>query len=60
MTDLPLLSARSLTRLYGSPVEVVRVGGRLIVVGGEDECTDHHVHHGRDDVAPTDPERGAI
>ncbi|GAA3849018.1 metal ABC transporter ATP-binding protein [Brevibacterium ammoniilyticum] len=62
-TPAEVMTTESLTRLYGSPVEVVRVGGRLIVVGGEDECTDHHVHHGRDahaDAAPTDPERGAI
>lgn len=63
-TPAEVMTSESLTRLYGSPVEVVRVGGRLIVVGGEDECTDHHVHH-RGDVhadapAVTETERGSI
>lgn len=36
-----VMNSRTLTALYGSPVEVLRIGGRLVVVGGED---DHHCH----------------
>ncbi|WP_035718526.1 metal ABC transporter ATP-binding protein [Gordonia shandongensis] len=34
-----VMTSRTLTELYGSPVEVLRIGGRLVVLGGED---DHH------------------
>lgn len=54
-TPAEVMTTESLTRLYGSPVEVVQVGGRLIVVGGESECVNHHVHE--DDMSM---ERGAI
>lgn len=54
-TPAEVMTTESLSRLYGSPVEVVRVGGRLIVVGGEAECVDHHVHDGDMTI-----ERGAI
>lgn len=54
-TTAEVMTSASLTSLYGSPVEVVRVGGRLIVVGGEAECVDHHIH---DDDSTV--ERGAI
>ncbi|MDN5806851.1 MAG: metal ABC transporter ATP-binding protein [Brevibacterium sp.] len=54
-TPAEVMTTESLSRLYGSPVEVVRVAGRLIVVGGEAECFDHHVHE--DDMSM---DRGAI
>ncbi len=54
-TPAEVMTTESLSRLYGSPVEVVRVGGRLVVVGGEAECVDHHVHE--DELVP---DRGAI
>jgi zinc/manganese transport system ATP-binding protein len=41
-TPAEVMTTESLSRLYGSPVEVVKVGGRLVVVGGEEECVDHH------------------
>ncbi|EGD55389.1 metal ABC transporter ATP-binding protein [Gordonia neofelifaecis] len=34
-----VMNTQTLTELYGSPVEVLRIGGRLVVIGGED---DHH------------------
>lgn len=44
-TPSQVMTTESLSRLYGSPVEVVRVSGRLVVVGGEEECVDHHHLH---------------
>src|SRR5699024_10187342 len=41
-TPAEVITPEALSRLYGSPVEVVRVGGRLVDVGGEEECVDHH------------------
>ncbi|UVI37010.1 metal ABC transporter ATP-binding protein [Brevibacterium spongiae] len=41
-TPEEVMTTESLSRLYGSPVDVVRIGGRLVVVGGEEECVDHH------------------
>src|SRR5699024_7254106 len=40
-TPAEVMTTESLSRLYGSPVEVVRVGGRLVVVGGEEGWGDH-------------------
>ena len=54
-TPAEVMTTESLSRLYGSPVDVVRVGGRLVVVGGEAECFNHHTHD--DDMSM---ERGAI
>ena len=36
-----VMTSESLSRLYRSPIEVVDVGGRLVIVGGDD----HHPHH---------------
>lgn len=36
-----VMTSESLSRLYRSPIEVVEVGGRLVIVGGDD----HHPHH---------------
>jgi len=48
-----VMNSRTLTELYGSPVEVLRIGGRLVVIGGED---DHHcnAHTYPGDVLGTD------
>ncbi|MGI6795277.1 metal ABC transporter ATP-binding protein [Gordonia sihwensis] len=48
-----VMNTRTLTELYGSPVEVLRIGGRLVVIGGED---DHHcvAHQYPGDVLGTD------
>ncbi|GAA1999109.1 ABC transporter ATP-binding protein [Brevibacterium samyangense] len=37
-TPSEVMNTEALTRLYGSPVEVVEAGGRLIVVGGDMEA----------------------
>jgi zinc/manganese transport system ATP-binding protein len=37
-----VLTSENLTDLYGTPVDVLRVRGRIVVVGTPD---DHHVHH---------------
>ncbi|MGB3303534.1 MAG: metal ABC transporter ATP-binding protein [Gordonia sp. (in: high G+C Gram-positive bacteria)] len=34
-----VMNSQTLSELYGSPVEVLRIGGRLVVLGGDD---DHH------------------
>lgn len=46
-----VLTSETLTALYGTPVHVARVGGRLVVVGAPDSDADHH-HHGDAVVAP--------
>ena len=38
-----VLRSEVLTELYGTPVDVVRNQGRIVVVGVGDQ--DHHVHH---------------
>ena len=44
-----VMNSATLSELYGSPIEVIRMGGRLIVVGGED--SHHCVEHGYADEA---------
>lgn len=44
-----VMNSATLSELYGSQIEVVRIGGRLIVVGGED--SHHCVEHGYADEA---------
>ncbi|GAA3638029.1 metal ABC transporter ATP-binding protein [Microbacterium awajiense] len=39
-----VLDSDVLTRLYGAPVEVLRAGGRLVVVGAPDAEAAHHHH----------------
>lgn len=39
-----VITTRSLSELYGRPVDVVRAGGRIAILGGDD-----HVHHHDDD-----------
>jgi zinc/manganese transport system ATP-binding protein len=42
-----VLTTETLTRLYGAPVDVLRVRGRLVVVGTPDDQGAHHDHdHG--------------
>ncbi len=36
-----VLTSETLTELYGSPVEVLRVNGRIVVVGGPDAAADN-------------------
>jgi len=40
-----VLTSRVLSDLYGAPVEVLRAGGRLVVVGAPDAEDSHHHHH---------------
>lgn len=41
-----VLRSEVLTELYGTPVEVLRTGGRVVVVGIPDSETHHHHSHG--------------
>ena len=41
-----VLRSEVLSELYGTPVDVVRVRDRVIVVGGPDEA--HHAHAGHE------------
>ena len=43
-----VLTGETLTRLYGTPVEVLSVGGRLVVVGTPEDAGTHHHDHGGD------------
>ncbi len=44
-----VMHGEQLSRLYGTHVEVLRVGGRLVVVGSHDTGIDHpHEHHHAD------------
>jgi len=45
-TPSEVLDAEQLTRLYGSPVEVVRLGDRIVIVGGDADAGGHHLDHG--------------
>jgi zinc/manganese transport system ATP-binding protein len=46
-----VLTSERLTRLYGSPIDVIEAQGRLIIVGD-----DVHAHHAaEDDPEPADP-----
>ena len=39
-----VLRSDVLTELYGTPVDVLRAGGRLVVVGAPDAEASHHHH----------------
>lgn len=43
-----VMTSEVLSRLYRTPIEVLRVGGRIIVVSSHGEM-DVHAHHGHDD-----------
>jgi zinc/manganese transport system ATP-binding protein len=40
-----VITSETLTRLYGTPVDVLRVRGRVVVVGTPDDQHVHHVDH---------------
>ena len=40
-----VLTSETLTDLYGTPVDVLRVRGRVVVVGTPDDQHVHHVDH---------------
>jgi zinc/manganese transport system ATP-binding protein len=46
-----VLTSRTLSELYGTPVFVLRAGGRLVVVGAPDAADSHH-HHEHPDPEP--------
>lgn len=48
-----VLRSEVLTDLYGTPVDVVRVRDRVIVVGGPDDT--HHAHEGHEHPEPDSP-----
>lgn len=39
-----VLTTATLSELYGSPVDVVHVGDRILIVGGDASASAHHVH----------------
>lgn len=47
-TPAEVLTTERLTDLYSAPVQVVRAGGRIIVVGAPDGDEDHHHHDDED------------
>ena len=56
-----MLTSASLTELYGAPVDVLRVQGRIIVVAATDPSAGHHLSdddHGAS-VEPVRPRRSA-
>jgi len=51
-----VLNRKTLSGLYGNPVEVVNVGGRVIVLAGDEEShseIDGHHHHDHGEEKPT-------
>ncbi|MFF1721696.1 metal ABC transporter ATP-binding protein [Streptomyces sviceus] len=46
-----VLTSASLSRLYGTRVDVVRVHGRVVVVGAHDDHA-HHAHHVPEEIRP--------
>ena len=41
-TPAEVMNSETLSSLYGSRIDVARVGGRLVVAGGDDEPAQHH------------------
>ncbi len=37
-----VMTSRTLSELYGTPVEVIRTGGRIVMAGGLDTASHHH------------------
>ena len=52
-----VMTTETLSKLYGSDIEVIRVGGRLLVVGGEDG---HHCMATRTPTVPRERAAGRI
>ncbi len=50
-TPEEVLTSETLSALYGTPVSVLRAGGRLVVVGAPDAEESHH-HHEHDHEGP--------
>lgn len=46
-TPAEVLTSETLSDLYSAPVDVLRAGGRIVVVGAPDGDADHH-HHAHD------------
>jgi len=52
-TPAEVLTTERLSDLYGAPVEVIEVGGRILVVAGDDSASQllgHHHDHDHEDV----------
>jgi zinc/manganese transport system ATP-binding protein len=52
-TPSEVLTTARLSELYGAPVEVIEVGGRILVVAGDDSASQllgHHHEHDHEDV----------
>jgi zinc/manganese transport system ATP-binding protein len=49
-----VMTSESLSALYGSDIEVIRRGRRIIVIGGDDEAHSHH-HDAHDEPAAHEP-----
>ena len=45
-TPSEVLTTETLTRLYDTPVDVLRVRGRIVVIGTPDDDGVHHHDHG--------------
>ena len=55
-----VLRADVLTELYGTPVDVVRTMGRIVIVGANEAAHEHEHHHGEVDPHAEAPDEGRI